>query len=553
MTRRWVNLLQLAVLSVLIIMACAQRKTVVLNSEKLFAEALEESGMPIRPGIPGKRPFWNRNATRFIFAPAFEFGEVEGAARYRFLAHCAQDTTFEWLSDKPWKPIPAEIWRAMPVGYVELTAVAVDTQGDSIGLAGKRRFYRAAVFHGPYGEQARDYVESARMGLAFLFRSSWLQNWLKNGEPDPSYALYCYPSKMIAAVINGMIQYARMEPARATDALQIASTAARYLIRISEPGDSPLAFFPPTYWPQHIRDDVEYDKVDAPWAIKTSRQKQGQIMLIYPAEVAQAYLNLFEVTTDSALFSAAVRIADTYEKLYKLHGYWPLLIEGATGAVLAENPTDEGVVLPLIVRLRKSFHLTRYNELVRQVEAKWKQRMQTFSFEGQFEDQRIVGDYQNLANGPALEAARFLFDSANGNTSMLAKAEEFLRFAEDQFVVWSDPIPEPRPGYFSVNWFIFPCALEQYSCYSPIDAHAAAFIAAFQKAYVATGRDIYLAKAISLANSMTRAQDPETGRYPTWWMKNRYDAPGWLNCAVADAQAMAEFGHFLEKLKVIVE
>ena len=37
---------------------------------------------------------------------------------------------------------------------------------------------------------------------------------------------------------------------------------------------------------------------------------------------------------------------------------------------------------------------------------------------------------------------------------------------------------------------------------------------------------------------MTRAQDPETGRYLTYWERNERGLdPGWINCATASAKA----------------
>ena len=46
--------------------------------------ALEESKIPVRPGIPGITPFWNGSAIRFIYAPAFDFKPVPNAGRYQY-------------------------------------------------------------------------------------------------------------------------------------------------------------------------------------------------------------------------------------------------------------------------------------------------------------------------------------------------------------------------------------------------------------------------------------------------------------------------------------
>ena len=47
---------------------------------------------------------------------------------------------------------------------------------------------------------------------------------------------------------------------------------------------------------------------------------------------------------------------------------------------------------------------------------------------------------------------------------------------------------------------------------------------------------------------MTRAQDPETGRYLTYWERNERGLDlGWINCATASAKAMMSLGRLLER------
>jgi len=93
----------------------------------------------------------------------------------------------------------------------------------------------------------RDYRESALMGLQWLFNRDHYQGWLTESSPDTSYYLYCYPSKIIGAVINSMLMYAAMAPADSLAANKIAINAGYYLVNASKPAGSPLEFFPPTY------------------------------------------------------------------------------------------------------------------------------------------------------------------------------------------------------------------------------------------------------------------------------------------------------------------
>jgi len=545
-------------ISFFLVFSGCDRERVVLDKVELHHQALTESSIPVRPGIPNKQPFWNQYASRFIYAPAFDFSENKKATDYHFIIISDADSgLFSFHARHPWAPL-SPVWQDIPVGYVHLTVEGLDSSGNVIGTVGKRNFYKAAVFNGPYHKPLISYTESARKGLDYLFHTSWFQHWLTDGTPDPYYALYCYPSKMIAAVIDGMIQYSEIFEQNKQDALQIACNAADYLIDKSEPDTGYLAYFPPTYDSTHIRKDIEYDNVDMPWARRMSSKNAGKIMLIYPAEVADAYLDLYEKTRKKKYFNAAQNIADTYARVQNNTGRWPLLIDTRTGEKVTNNYADEKGILSLLTRLKKNYHIDTYDENIRKATASWEEKIRNFDFEGQFEDVEPSKKYRNLANGPALEAAGYYLREAENSSDSLSrtlaieKAEGFLHFAEDQFIVWSDPIPKPRPdkNEYSKDWIVFPCALEQYECYRPIDAHAAAFISVFWKAWKITQKNIYLAKAISLANSMTLAQEKNTGRYPTWWKKTWYDVPGWLNCAVGDARVMYDFGRNLREIHV---
>ncbi|MBN2289668.1 MAG: hypothetical protein JXQ83_10085 [Candidatus Glassbacteria bacterium] len=521
------------------------------DSQALHAQAVEESLVPVRPGVPGKSPFWNVGSTRFIYAPAFDFQPVQGAAAYCFTAVPEPEgREYVFQAAEPWALLtPA--WKDLPVGYVSLEVEALDSSGNSLGSAGTRRFYRAAPFDGPYGEPVRDYRECARLGLKFLFGHDILRNWLTHGRPDPRYSLYCYPSKMIAAVIGGMLLYAEIAPEDKHEALQIAGNAAEYLIGVSEPAGAPLEFFPPTYDSTHIDTAVLYQNdIDWEWARMTAGKFHGQVMLIYPASVANAYLDLFDATGDSSLLRAAERIADTYARVQLPDGNWHLKIYTSTGAPVVDNHARLAQIVPLLERLQDNYHIDKYGRTLALARPLLEARAADFNFEGQFEDIEPSRAYLNLAHGTAVEIARKLLEEADRDPGNTARAEELLRFAEDQFVIWERPIPVPRTGEDgrSEDW-ITPCALEQYECYCPVDASAAGFISIFRQAYQATGKELYLAKAVSLANTMTRVQDPQTGYLPTWWEKNTLDKFGWINCGIYDARVMWEFGTFMDGLE----
>lgn len=109
----------------------------------LWSEAISESLKPVRPGIPGGNPFWNGKARRFIYAPAFDFKPVEGAAYYRFTA-IAEGSELTFVSETPTTTL-TPIWDNLPLGEVELRVEALADSGKRIrGKEGvqQRRFMK---------------------------------------------------------------------------------------------------------------------------------------------------------------------------------------------------------------------------------------------------------------------------------------------------------------------------------------------------------------------------------------------------------------------------
>ena len=78
-----------------IIAGCTVKETVPeLNYEELNAQALEEYLQPVHPGIRGEVPFWNKYATKYIYAPAFDFDDVENAVGYTYTAESRSSNNY---------------------------------------------------------------------------------------------------------------------------------------------------------------------------------------------------------------------------------------------------------------------------------------------------------------------------------------------------------------------------------------------------------------------------------------------------------------------------
>ena len=457
------------------------------------AAAREQAKSPIRAGTPGVRPFWNARARAFIHPPAFEFGEVEGASGWRFALEGQREPSkaveeiATWLAPHPWLPVPGDVWDSLVPGYYALRVEALGADGTPLSApASERRFYRAAVFHGPYPTASRDYREAARRVYA---------------APPEGYDLYCYPAKILSSMVRALCRHARAEPKDAADALAIARKMADWLIAHSQPDGAPLAHFPPTYWGDRRDVAVNY---------------AGQNMLGYPAHAAQAYFDLAEATGETKYRDAALAILRTYVRLQGDDGTWPLKVRESNGSPVRANRLLPGrYLLGAFDRGGADFAAARdraFAFIEREPLASW-------NWDGQFEDMDPMPPYQNLQKGVAVDTALRLFEMGRN-----AEALEIVDWCEDQFTVWSDPIHHMDWQHWKT-----PTALEQYDYYTPIDASMGDMIGAFAAAYRATGDALYLEKARALADNITRNQRAD-GTIPTY-----FDSRGgsdWVNCMV---------------------
>jgi maltose/maltodextrin transport system substrate-binding protein len=127
-----------AALAVILFAGCKP----VCEYEALNARAAEEYLQPIRPGYEGRNPFWNKFATKFIYAPAFDFPAVEGATAYKFTVKPQDEAgtaVWSFTASEPTASL-APIWNEIPPCKVALIVEAVDAEGNVIQTVGERMF-----------------------------------------------------------------------------------------------------------------------------------------------------------------------------------------------------------------------------------------------------------------------------------------------------------------------------------------------------------------------------------------------------------------------------
>lgn len=503
--------------------------------------ALQESAVPVRSGIPGERPFWNDYSKRFIYAPAFDFKEVGNAPVYRFeLTSLDDSTTYSFDSDKPYRAL-SPIWTGLPVGNYNLIVIGLSKEGQKLGIAGEREFYRAAPFNGIYHESIVKYGSSARVALNTLLHKKYVEYWLVYKEPDPSYTLYRYPSKIYSALIIGAVTHAKLSvnSPDAERSVNLARIIADNMLSISFKKGTPLEYFPPTYYGY----DEIFDKNP------DSHMQHEHNMTIFGVDAGNAYLDLYELTSDKKYLQAAMNIVNTYLKTQLDNGSWYLYVNNQTG-----EPFEEQIIIPTAIinyfdRLRIDFGMQGLEKSTRKAfDYIMDNPVKTFDWHGQFEDIRAREPYQNLSREQACDLAVYLLRNSSDKKD-IELAEELIRFSEDQFVIWERPKTVRdkgrNPGALPQNW-ITPSVQEQYVFWRPIARSSGIMIETFWEAYKVTGNELYLAKAKSLANTFLVVQELHDGDYPTHFTK--YKMNFWLNSVVYPAKTLMNLENNIMKI-----
>ncbi len=477
----------------------------------------EASLIPIRPGIPGKRAFWNEKAKMFKYVPSFKnTRRIEiSPTSFVYTAFSFTDKNYYSFTAGTGTELLTPIWDKLPNGNIYLKIEGRTPEG-YVSLVEDRMFYKAATFCPPYPDAKYSYHNALKKGLQFLYNQKFVKNWYYSDKPDhDAMPLYCYSSKVVGSVIDGMLLYHKYFP-KNDSSLIIARKAADYLISHAEPANTQLAYFPQTYEGTHLSAEVF----------------GNEILMTEPAWTAITFLDLYEQTKMKKYYNAAINIADTYVNNQLSSGTWYIRIDKGTG-----KPTSKALCIPnniinFLSVLIDIYKLTQYQPNV-QSAFQWilNNPMKTFDWTGQFEDVGVANQYQNLTHFEPSWVAMRLLDSKDKNEedSSIQKAKELINFCEDQFVVWEKPDLYDDRNSLSNQWHV-PATLEQYNCFLPIDGSTDQMIFTFLKAFEKTGDPVYKAKAIALANSIVNCQK-EDGKIPTFLYPFREDN-FWPNCMV---------------------
>ncbi len=495
---------------------------------------------PCPGGRPG-RPFWNPEAFQFMYVPAFQFQPIPGASSYIYEL-TDEKGVIRSFTAKDCSANLEPVWRDIPEGVVKLTVTAADKDGNKTWQAGSRTFFKLASFPDDLPGPARGYREAALKTFEYALSKPFMQHWITEGTPHPDYNHYVYPSKMSYGIIIGMLSYAGLCPERADDAMKIAVACADYLIGIT-PKSGPMKGIPPTYQINFRPNPETRQNLKA-------AERINQCMMIYPPHVGIAYLELYKATGDKKYYDAAMEIACYFRDTVEENGSWMLIRDYTTGEAIAPDYCEAlREFYPFFSELCSMTGDAVWKKLCDGCVAYAESAVESYNFGGQFEDSKCSVSYSNLSHYGATTLIRYYCENYADNEEKMAVADELMRFVEDQFVIWKRPSPWNKSRFDTSLWHT-PCGLEQYGWHVPIDASTSDIYYTFMEMYKAGRGELHLAKAMALADSVTRAQQ-ENGLIPTHWMDESYrKGKGmWINCMFYAADRLLKLADFLDSLK----
>lgn len=506
-----------------------------------------------------------------VFAEPCQTGRVASS----FLVQRRQ-TEIPFMAAQPSSDL-SPVWRMLPVGYVRVCVEGLDARERVLGVAGKRRFWKSAPYEpGAYSPKPYSYVECIRRYCMTLFSHTNTQHFLKFGRPDGyTDLLNIYPAKMNAALIRGMIRFAQIDPSHRDSAMTVARNAADYMLSISQPADAPLAYFPPTYF-----------KMEGQKSNFASVKYAGQNMLTYPATMAMAYLDLYDVDGDGKYLDAAVNIAKTYEKLQLENGTWYLKMWEKDASPVIEGRGNGNIPVKMLPTGVCRFMERLSRETKDKSWLKISDRafgyiengpLKTYDFAPQFEDTKPSANHIDLASVVGIGVARYLLARFPEDSARRAQAREIIRWVEDQFACWRKPCRADGRGIVSEPWHRFnpvwspvcsidgmpfgnwsesfddwvdvPGIVEKYRWYVMINGVTASMMGAYLDLYRLEGDRLSLAKAKTLGDSIVKVQamGPD-GEIATHWvmrdvLKGVECTENWTNCgvgAVMELQQLVE-------------
>ena len=270
------------------------------------------------------------------------------------------------------------------------------------------------------------------------------------------------------------------------------------------------------------------------------------INLMRTTSVGEAMVRLYRDTGNEKYLDYACHIADKTMDHQLADGSFPYRVDPVTGRVVEQytcHAIEFATLVDAIEPLRPD--PKRAAAARRAVDWMLAHPVANHHWQAAFEDVREKPAYSNLENWSALYLIRHLCRHGDEDPSYVSTAEAVNRWVEDQFVVFGvDASIDVRCPT--------PLVIEQYACNWPMEVHSANWILALIELHKATGKKVYLDKAMAVGNAICASQSPN-GELSTWGVDVRTGKPvnnqsNWYGCNAFGSEGLYALAAYVDAL-----
>jgi hypothetical protein len=487
-----------------------------------------------------KQTGWNTYSSRYVFAPEWTWEPIAGAAGYIIQFAHEQDTKSRIVKVTTPEYNMQKDWAGLPTGPVDMIAWAVDDKGNPICSAWRKRFNKSPGFDGK-SQKPLNWQGSIDKAMAYLLAPA--RDKVEDFEGDMPRScwssceesmtgqrrLMAFPALHHPSHIFAYLSYAQQFPdSKLTPvALKQARQYGDWLLANRLPADWRCGLFPFSTIAQGRMEGYIEGK---------------NITLFRAGRAGEAMVALYKQFKDERYLEYARHIANTLADLQQPDGSWPYRVnpkDGKTVEAYTSNAVSPARLLGLLeaIQPNEKFKESR----LKAIDWVMKNPVKTKLWQGMYEDIGARIPYQNLEHWDTNEMIRYLAHYHSNDVSSVKIAEDLNHYIEDQFVLWqsgdracSDQCPTPT-------------AMEQYTCYRPMEVHTGMWIMSLLALHQSTGNKEYLTKAINAGNSIISAQQT-TGAYSTWGFDVRFNRPlltmDWPGCNAVAVTALLQLNQY---------
>jgi maltose/maltodextrin transport system substrate-binding protein len=440
------------------------------------------------------------------------------------------DKTWVFEAAEPWASL-TPVWTELPVclmpgcgsspnrpeksgdTWLRLTVEGLDATGGKpigkakIGTAEMLEFRKSQPFQGPLEQpkttlreacmQAIRHSMAEGMGAMYTFyKDHRLPIEAGRGPELAKRFAGIEPTFLPGGIVVGdsMTFLAResRDPDEVALALKTARNAADTIINTSNPPGWKYANFanmmrgPGTHWKAYLAGEKSYEE----WLADMHAQSAAGYTMMWDSRSGDPglmYLDMYDVTKDAKYLEAAKRLAAAWRDTQLPSGTWPYRVHPVAGESFGID-YPPALTIWFLDRLATQYGVRDYEQTA--------DRAFQWVLENQVKPLDLRAHYWDATPGPrssqgalaASEIAMCLFNRAarTKNAEYTAMGEEIVRWIEDWFIRWE------ADG----------TVLEQSRDRADVAFTAGGVVQAYVKAYEMTGNQLYLAKALRMANRL---------------------------------------------------